>query len=133
MGNSFGFRPDYQVRLLRRSRCRYDETREVHELPLVEGETCTLSQPLVHYNYDSWRQFIAKQRAYAKYDARALYASGRRARPRNVLGQPLREFMRRLVDYQGYRDGLLGVSLSVAMSLYVAETYRQLWLLQRRR
>jgi (heptosyl)LPS beta-1,4-glucosyltransferase len=127
-----GWWPDFQVRLLRRDSCSYDESREVHEVPTVQGATGTLRQPLVHFNYDSWRQFLAKQWSYARYDARALHAAGRRARPYNMLGQPLRELKRRLLDYQGYKDGLLGLALSIAMSLYVAETYRQLWLMQKR-
>jgi (heptosyl)LPS beta-1,4-glucosyltransferase len=127
-----GWWPDYQTRLLKRDRARYDETREVHELPVVDGETGTLRQPLVHYNYATWRQFFATQWRYAPYEARALLASGRRARPFNMLGQPLRELKRRLIDYEGYKDGALGLALSVAMCLYVAETHRQLWLLQRR-
>ena len=127
-----GWWPDYQIRLLKRDSCRYDETRKVHELPIVKGKTGTLTKPLIHYNYQTWQQFINKQWAYAKYDARVLHASGRRARPRNMLGQPLRELKRRLIDYQGYKDGPLGVTLSLAMALYVAETYRQLWKLQSR-
>ena len=127
-----GWWPDYQIRLLRRELCRYDESREVHEVPQVLGEIGTLPEPLIHYNYETRRQFIRKQWAYASYDARALYLSGRRANPRNMLGQSLREFKRRFIEYDGYRDGLLGFSLSVAMMLYTAETYRRLLLLQRR-
>ncbi|MFL5735654.1 MAG: glycosyltransferase family 2 protein [Chloroflexia bacterium] len=126
-----GWWPDYQIRLLRRAGARYDEAREVHELPMVDGEIGTLRQPLIHYNYATWRQFFSKQWRYAPYEARALYAAGSRARPRSLLGQPLRELKRRLVDYQGYKDGLLGLALSIAMCLYTAETYRQLRRLQR--
>ena len=125
-----GWWPDYQVRLLKRVACRYDESREVHEFPIVRGETGTFTQPLIHYNYDTWGQFFRKQWSYARYDARALYAVGRRARPRSLVGQPFREWKRRFIDYQGYKDGPLGLALSVAMALYTAETYRQLWRLQ---
>jgi glycosyltransferase involved in cell wall biosynthesis len=127
-----GWWPDYQVRLLKRDRCRYDESREVHEFPIVGGETGTFSQPLVHYNYDTWGQFFRKQWLYTRHDARALHAAGRRARPRSLIGQPLRELKRRFIDYKGYKDGLLGLALSIAMALYTAETYRQLLRLRRR-
>jgi len=127
-----GWWPDYQVRLLRRSRVRYDESRKVHEYPLVAGETCTLLNPLIHYNYDTWAHFLRKQRTYAPLEAAALYREGHRARPRSFVGQPLREFKRRFIDYQGYRDGLTGLALSVAMALYRAETYRQLGRMQNR-
>ena len=103
-----GWWPDYQIRLLRRIHVHYDESRKVHEFPTIDGTVCTLLNPLVHFNYESWRQFVKKQRAYAPLEARALYEAGQRARPRSFVGQPAREFKRRFIDYRGYRDGLLG-------------------------
>jgi hypothetical protein len=126
-----GWWPDYQVRLLKRENCRYDEEREVHELPVCAGTIGTLTSPLIHYNYETWGQFIGKQRAYARLEARSLYQKGKRARPRSFIGQPVRELKRRLIDYKGYRDGPLGLALSFAMALYALETQRQLWLLVR--
>lgn len=127
-----GWSPDYQVRLLNRDKCRYDERREVHEFPTVEGETGTLESPLVHYNYETWRHFISKQRGYVNLEARALHAAGHKARPRSLVGQPMREFKRRFITYKGYKDGTLGLALSIAMALYKAETYRRLLVLQRK-
>jgi len=121
-----GWWPDYQIRLLRRRLVRYEESRKVHEFPEVEGEICTLLNPLIHYNYKSWEQFVQKQLAYAPLEAQALYEMGTRARLRNFVGQPLRELKRRYIDYEGYRDGLMGIALSVAMAAYRLETYRRL-------
>lgn len=122
-----GWSPDYQVRLLRTASCRYDATQAVHEVPLVEGSTGTLRHPLVHFNYETWRQFLAKQRAYAPLEARALYAAGQRARLRSLAGQPAREFKRRFIDYEGYRDGFLGFGLSLAMAAYKLVVYWRLF------
>ena len=127
-----GWYPDYQARLLKREVCRYDERREVHEVPQCRGEMGTLGAPLIHFNYRTWGQFYEKQMAYAGLHARALYQAGQRARPRSLVGQPLRELKRRLVDYQGYRDGLLGVALSLAMSAYMFVVYVKLMLMQKR-
>ena len=126
-----GWSPDYQLRLLKREACRYDETRGVHELPTVHGEVGTLEARLLHYNYRTWGQFFEKQRAYARLEAESLHQAGRKASLKSIIGQPLREFKRRYVDYRGYRDGLLGLALSLAMSFYVAQTYVRLWRLQR--
>lgn len=126
-----GWSPDYQMRLLQRERCRYDESRAVHEFPVVEGAIGTLRHRLVHYNYRTWRQFIAKQVAYAPLEAQALYAAGHRAKWRSFIGQPLREFERRYVEYKGYRDGLLGLELSTAMALYRLLTYWRLRQIQK--
>lgn len=127
-----GWYPDYQVRLLDRTRCRYNERREVHEVPDVQGEFGTLRSSLVHFNYRTWRQFLRKQSSYAGLQARALYRSGHRARPRSLVGQPLRELKRRLIDNQGYRDGLLGIALSVAMAYYALVVYVKLLRVQKR-
>ncbi len=121
-----GWWPDYQTRLLRREKAHYDESRQVHEYPDVSGEICTLLHPLIHFNYATWKQFLQKQRAYAPLEAQALYEQGNRAHLRSYIGQPLREFKRRYIDYRGYQDGLLGLALAVAMSLYRIDTYRRL-------
>jgi glycosyltransferase involved in cell wall biosynthesis len=121
-----GWWPDYQVRLIRPSVSHYDDTRHVHEFPIVSGETYTLLNPLIHFNYESWAQFFSKQRAYAPLEAQALYNDGVRARPRSLLGQPLRELQRRFITYQGWRDGIQGLALSIAMAVYKADVYRRL-------
>jgi glycosyltransferase involved in cell wall biosynthesis len=119
-----GWWPDYQLRLLRRDLAHYDEERAVHEIAQIPADQqAYLSEPLIHYNYSSWRQFTAKQRAYAAYEARALRAAGVRARPRNFVLQPLREFRRRLVTLQGWKDGPLGWLLAGAMAYYNLRMY----------
>lgn len=123
-----GWWPDYQVRLLKRTSSKYNEARPVHEVPEVGGSIGTLKEPLVHFNYDNWQQFVSKQLYYAPLEAQLLFAEGMRARRRSFLGQPLREFKRRFIDYRGYRDGLLGLELSAAMSVYKVLVY---WHLRR--
>lgn len=123
-----GFYPDYQLRLLRREVARYDAEREVHELVDVEGEPQRLKQPLLHFNYDTWRQFRVKQRAYARYEARMLRARGVRPRPHNFVLQPMREFWRRYVSLGGYQDGRSGLLLSGLLAWYYGFTpYWLMW------
>ncbi len=66
-----GFYPDYQLRLLRRGRARYDPARPVHEVVMLDGAAGHLRNVLVHYNYDDWPQFHAKQRRYARSNRRS--------------------------------------------------------------
>jgi glycosyltransferase involved in cell wall biosynthesis len=118
-----GWWPDYQLRLLRRAGAHYDEGRAVHEVAQVVGRTVYLREPLVHYNYATWAQFAAKQRAYAAHDAAALAAQGVRARPQNFVLQPLREFRRRYITLAGWRDGPLGLLLAGALAYYNLRMY----------
>jgi (heptosyl)LPS beta-1,4-glucosyltransferase len=126
-----GWYPDYQLRLLRRERARYDERRPVHELVVLDGEAGYLRSPLIHYNYDTIAQFREKQSRYTDYEVRMLHESGVRARPWNLLLQPLRQFRWRYLALSGYKDGWLGFLLSTLMAYYELVRYWRLWRLQR--
>ncbi len=110
-----GWWPDHQLRLLRVARARYAPERAVHELAEVDGPLGRIDEPLLHLNYESWSEFWAKQRAYARLEAGRRRAAGLRPRPHHYLLQPLREFRRRFFTLGGYRDGLLGLRLCLAM------------------
>jgi len=127
-----GWFPDYQLRLLKKGYARYDRTELVHEVATVEGETGYLQTPLIHLNYDSWREFFVKQAMYARYEADRWVLDGRRVRLRTFFLQPLRGFWRRYVHWQGWRDGLLGFQLSLAMAWFEWEVARLVWQRQRK-
>lgn len=123
-----GFKPDLQMRLLRRDRCRYDPEREVHETVLLDGMEGYLFEPLLHYNYESWGQFHRKQRQYARFEARILAQRGIRPRPHNFVLQPIREFRRRFFGLKGWQDGLYGLWLALLLAWYYgAVPYWLLW------
>ncbi|HVX31344.1 MAG TPA: glycosyltransferase [Nitrolancea sp.] len=113
-----GWWPDHQLRLLRRSRSRYAIDREVHEVVEINGDVRTLSEPILHLNYDSMEEFRTKQRLYGQMRARELVLQGQTPRLRGFVGRPVREFWRRYVGLAGYRDGLIGVRLALAMAHY---------------
>ena len=125
-----GWYPDYQLRLLRRGKARYDPKREVHELVILDGGEGYLENPLIHYNYDTLAQFIERQNRYVDYDARILFGQGVRPKPHNFILQPLREFRRRYISLEGYKDGFRGLLLSLLMAYYTLVMYvrlRRLW------
>lgn len=122
-----GWSPDYQPRILRKGRGRFDPAREVHELLVWDGEAGYLKQPLLHYNYDNVAQFREKQIVYTRYEARTWFEEGKRARRRGFVGQPLREFWRRYIKLQGWRDGGHGLVLSGLMAYYAYARQKMLW------
>jgi (heptosyl)LPS beta-1,4-glucosyltransferase len=118
-----GWYPDYQMRLLQRSKARYDPARHVHELVLLDGKAGHLNEPFVHYNYQTLSQFRAKQQRYVAYDARILQERGIQPRPHKFLTQPLHQFIWRFITLKGYRDGLHGLRLSLLMAYYEFQKY----------
>jgi hypothetical protein len=111
-----GWSPDAQLRVFRRDRGRYNPERPVHELVVLDGEAAELTNRLVHHNYGSWSQFWEKQVRYARAEALAQHRQGIRVKPQNFMLQPWREFRRRYWELRGYRDGTLGLSLSLLLA-----------------
>ena len=113
-----GFYPDYQLRLLRRDHARYDPARPVHEVVLLDGPSGYLQHEMIHYNYDDWAQFHAKQRRYARIEGQILRERGVKPWPHKFVRFPLQEFWRRYVTLEGYKDGWLGLKLAVLLGFY---------------
>jgi hypothetical protein len=76
---------------------------------------------LVHYNYRSLREFVAKQERYVGLDAQRWRAEHGRPRLRALVGQPAREFRRRYITLQGYREGALGLILCALLAYYAGK------------
>jgi len=123
-----GWYPDYQARLLRRGRVRWE--RPVHEVIVADGAIGHLENPLIHYNYDDLPDFIARQERYTDIDAGILLEEGIHPRFYTPYSQAVRQFLWRFVTLRGVRDGLHGLRLSLLMAYYEAIKYRklaQLW------
>jgi len=128
-----GWWPDYQLKLFRRDKGRFDESGLVHEVPAVDGTCGYLENPITHYNYQSLGEFFSRQDFYSTFEAQALFRRGIRARPHNFILQPQREFVRRYIQWQGYKDGFHGLFLSLIMAWYSFVTYGKLARLWRNR
>ena len=121
-----GWFPDYQLRLVQRSKARYDEARKVHEVVVLQGSASYLTNPCIHFNYEFVGQLFSRQHRYAALEARTLFEAGRRAKPHNFVLQPLREFRRRYILLRGWRDGFHGLFLSLLMAWYQFLVYIKL-------
>jgi glycosyltransferase involved in cell wall biosynthesis len=121
MTRGAGYWPDYQMRLLRRGRARYD--RPASEIAVLEGAEGYLQHPLLHYNYDTLAQFHAKQRVREPFEVQNLFEKGVRPKRRTLITQPLRHFWWRFVTLKGYRDGLHGLRLSILLAYYFGYRY----------
>jgi glycosyltransferase involved in cell wall biosynthesis len=121
-----GWYPDYQLRLLRRGKARYDPAHPVHEIVILDGEAGHLQNPFIHYNYDTVGQFQHKMGRYTHFEAQILHEQGVRVRPWTYVSMPLREFWRRFVTLRGYRDHVYGLLFCGLMAWYTLLTYLRL-------
>lgn len=125
-----GWYPDRQLRLLHRAHAHYDEQQLVHETALLDGAAGQLNHHFLHYNIETLGEFWHKQSVYALAESRTRYRAGRRARWRNFVGAPAREFWRRYITLQGWRDGWLGFFLCGSLAWFEVVSYACLWLIQ---
>jgi hypothetical protein len=88
---------------------------------------------LLHLNIERIDELWRKQTGYALYEAQTLYRSGTRARWRNFVGAPLREFRRRYLALGGYRDGAVGLLLCGTLAYFEWVKYVHLKGLERTR
>lgn len=123
-----GWYPDYQTRLLKSGKARYENP--VHEVVVVDGERGTMQHHFIHHNYNDLPHFLEKQRKYVQYDATIMFGEGIRPKPQNYILQPLRHFRWRFLELKGYQDGWHGFRLSALMAWYEFRKYvilRGLW------
>lgn len=112
-------------------RARYDESRLVHELALLDGPAAYLREHLLHLNIERLGELWRKQQAYALQEARTLHQAGRRTRWRNFAGAPAREFFRRYIALGGWRDGSIGLLMCGTLAYFEIVKFAYLKKLER--
>lgn len=123
--------PDYQIRLFRRDRARYQQ-REVHAHMVVDGAIGTLQHPLLHFPHRSLAGFrrVILQR-YTTWEATEKHRQGVRFHWHSLVIRPPGAFVQRYLVKGGYRDGWQGLFMATLWFLYVIITYLKLRKLQR--
>ena len=121
-----GWHPDRQLRLLWRADARYVDDRPVHETVKLDGSAGIMKAGLRHEGPSTAGEFRRKQSLYLELAVEGLRLRGIRAGVHSPVTQAWREFRRRFVTLQGYRDGWRGVVLSLLMAEHEFRVYRRL-------
>lgn len=118
-----GWYPDYQVKLFKNGMGRYP-CKSVHELIEIDGEIGTLKSDLLHEHYKSVEQFIDRMNRYTTNDAEFI---NKPVVWTGAIKFPLDEFLKRFFYWEGYKDGLHGLVLSLLMALNRIVVFAKLW------
>jgi glycosyltransferase involved in cell wall biosynthesis len=121
-----GVYPDYQIRLFRRGRARYNDV-PVHENLIVEGRIGKLLNPFEHYTERRIRDHFRKFGLYTTLAAKEKSTSMRRIGVEDLLFRPLIVFFKTYVAKQGFRDGVRGLIVCGFASMYTFVKYAKLW------
>jgi len=117
--------PDYQLKLFRKGKGKYEEG--VHKALQVDGETEKLETPIVHHNYVSIHQYLQKLNTYTDIEAKTLVKEGYKFNWLDSIRFPLNDFLKTFFLQKGYRDGIHGLVLSMFQGFYMGIVFAKLW------
>lgn len=122
--------PDWQLRLFRRRRGRFEE-RHVHERLRVEGRVVRLREPMDHHPYTTVSSLIRKGEFYAAFEAGKLQERGVRIGAAglvwNGLVRPIARLARRLIFKGGILDGAPGLMMAAFDAWSQTLRWMMLW------
>lgn len=120
---------DALVRIVRSGRGRF--VNPVHEKLEVEGRVGALREPLLHDNSRDLAEYVAKNHRYVMMEADLRRRRGERFHLYRALLAPPRVFVFRYLRLGGFRDGLIGLILSMLLAFFVFLVHVRLWELDR--
>ena len=126
-----GLYPDWQVRVFRRGRGRFEE-RAVHESVSVKGSLGRLAGHLVHRSYDGVSDFVERANRYSSLAAEQMIRDGRRVRAEQLVLKPLGRFLSMYLVQRGFLDGRRGLLLASLYAYYVFMRSAKVWEVTRR-
>ena len=127
-----GWFPDYNLRLFRKSRGRFQE-RAVHERVQIEGKAERLQNFLIHETYHSVGDFLQRMDRYSTLAAREMDQEGKQFRIFDLLFRPPFTFFQMYLIRLGFLEGYWGFLLSGLYSFYTFTKYSKLRELKERK
>lgn len=120
-----GWWPDYQVRLFQKSKVKWPPT--IHTHPVIQGEKKELPASneiaLIHQNYSDITSFIERLNRYTSIQARESSPASMQL----GLNKLLSTFAERAIFHEGWKDGKVGLQVSLLQAIYDAVVSMKQW------
>lgn len=97
------------------------QKREVHPSFIFAGKAGQLKNPLLHYPYPDLRVWYKKFSLYTTLEAKEILKNNTKLKWSDLIKGPMRvfvSFFRFYIIWQGWRDGLSGLTISILASFY---------------
>lgn len=119
--------PDKQLRLFQKGRGSFP-CKHVHEYIDVDGPIGELTEPYIHYNYQTISQFLRKMDTiYTQSEVEKLVLSNYQLAWHDAIRFPASDFIKIYFAQSGYKDGLHGLVLAMLQSFYSFVVFCKLW------
>jgi glycosyltransferase involved in cell wall biosynthesis len=124
-----GWWPDYTIRLFKKDAVSWND--EIHSVPITYGKGADLpsdeAHALTHYHYVSIDQYLERLARYTTQEAKQLAESGKTFQWERLFVSPANEFFTRFFAWEGYKDGVHGLALSLLQSFSMLIVEVKLW------
>jgi (heptosyl)LPS beta-1,4-glucosyltransferase len=125
--------PDYQIRLFKKTALIWPT--KIHQQPEVMGEVFELApeekNAIIHHNYESIDDYILRMMRYAKIEAHEKIEQKKEFHLKEATKNAISEFVSRYFAGEGYKDGMLGFTLSILQLFYSFLVYFYYWELRK--
>lgn len=118
--------PDRQIRLFRRGLGQFPCV-HIHEYIKVDGEVGELTEPYIHYNYETVHQYLTKIDRTSSSEAITLSELNYQLMWYDAIRFPVSDFIKIYFAQGGYKDGLHGLVLSLFQAFYSFCTFAKYW------
>lgn len=124
-----GWWPDYLIRFFKKGCVTWFE--DIHSVPITQGSgmdvTPNADNAIVHYNYQTVDQFIERINRYTSEEAKEKLRDKYQFKWENLLMKPANEFLMRYFSWEGYKDGVHGLALSLLQSVAILVLELKVW------
>ncbi len=122
--------PDYQMRFFKKDSLTWPTT--IHQQPtLLSGEAYELPPEekfaILHHNYDSIDEYVLRMMKYANIEATEKINQKKEFHLKQAINNAIGEFISRYFAGEGYKDGMLGFTLSILQLFYSFLVYFYYW------
>lgn len=117
-----GWWPNYQTRLIQTALFA-DWPKHIHATPKIKGKKGLFLEPLVHYSQNDFSEIVDRTIMFEDHESELLYKASRSASTLIFFRKFLGELFRRLLWWQGFRDGTIGIIESIYQAFSKTITY----------
>lgn len=117
-----GWYPDKISRLYDKTKVSFKES-QVHEKLDPDDDSGVIHEPLLHYSYQGFEDYIDRQNRYSSLYAAEKMKSGWEANWTHLYLRPPWALFKNFVVRQGFREGFLGMFLALSAAFYTYLKY----------
>lgn len=117
-----GWYPNYQTRLIQRSEF-IQWPSKIHATPEIKGKKGMLHNPLLHYSQNDISELVSRTIIFENNEANLLFEANYSASTVIFFRKFFGELYRRLIKWQGLKDGTIGIIESIYQAFSKTITY----------